>query len=161
MGGGSLHASDPALIRSLAEPRAGVTPYFVGCDEWGFDAWTHNACHIRVGVTDDLAKVAFAYRKSLPNPLTGKNVLVYEYVNKVGTISTKVLVSAGKHTERMIPEGTKVLRIFSEREPCKHCFNYIEKVFPTSQITYLFPYRDKATRVPTYIIQSIFKKMGL
>ena len=82
-----------------------------------------------------------------------------EYVTKDGTLATKALLSNGRHTERMIDEGSKVLRLFSERQPCRNCFNFIERAFPTAEVNYLFPYMDKATRTPTYAIQSFFGKI--
>jgi hypothetical protein len=100
-----------------------------------------------------------AFRKGLANPLTGRNVMVVEYVAQDGSLATKALLSNGRHTERMIEEGTQVLRIFSERQPCTNCFNFIERAFPTAEVNYLFPYMDKATRTPTYAIQSFFGKI--
>jgi hypothetical protein len=133
--------------------------YFVGSSDWGFSVWAHNACYQRVGVSHDLAQIALEYRRELPNPLTGRNVMVLEYVTKDGTIATLPFVSNGRHTERMIEEGTNVLRIFTERQPCTNCFNFIERAFPTAEVNYLFPYMDKATRMPTYAIQSFFGKI--
>jgi intein/homing endonuclease len=135
--------------------------YFVGREEWGFSVWAHNACYQQVGVSNDLAQQALAYRKGLANPLTGRNVMVLEYVTEDGTLATKPFLSNGRgvHTERMIDEGTKVLRIFTERQPCRNCFNFIERAFPTAEVNYLFPYMNKATRMPTYAIQSFFGKI--
>jgi hypothetical protein len=133
--------------------------YFVGSREWGFGVWVHNACYQRVGLSNDLAQEALEFRKGLTNPLTGRNVMVVEYVTEDGSLATKAFLSQGRHTERMIEEGAQVLRIFSEREPCANCFNFIERAFPTAEVNYLFPYMDSATRTPTYAIQSFFGKV--
>lgn len=133
--------------------------YFVGSGEWGFGVWVHNAYYQRVPLSNDLAQQALEYRKSLANPLTGRNVMVIEHVTEDGTLATKVFLSRGRHTERMIEEGTQVLRIFTERQPCGNCFNFIERAFPTAEVNYLFPYMNKATRTPTYAIQSFYGKV--
>lgn len=134
--------------------------YFVGGALWGWDVWVHNASYQRVSATNDLAQIAADYRKNLVNPYTGRNIMVYEYIDEAGNLAVSALmISRGKHTEKMIPEGTLVTRIFSESEPCRACNNHLEKLFPTAHIEYLFPYHNKATRVPSHAIKSYYKKL--
>jgi len=104
--------------------------------------------------------MAADYRKEPVNPYTGRNIMVYEYIDEAGNLAVSApMIIRGKHNEKMIPEGTLVTRSFTEREPCRVCNNHLEEQFPTAQIEYLFPYQIKTTRVQSHAIKSYYKKL--
>lgn len=111
--------------------------YFVGCDEWGFSVWAHNACVAMIPVNWDgmfvlsrgveLAQAAWNWRVGRIAHSNDRGE------NNVASVTTMTnphpqhFGSAGKtHSEQKIinvlkntpPNKRNVIDIFSERHPC-------------------------------------------
>ena len=101
----------------------------------------------------DLSKMAYEYRAN-NNIGNGRNVAVFEYLDKNGEWAFEIAHSKGKHSERIIIDSLKnkgiedwqVNRIYSELEPCTipggKCKQYISLHFPDAEVTYSFEYGD-------------------
>jgi RHS repeat-associated protein len=158
----SSHDGRTVEVESVAETGETVTvynvsladyhTYFVGCDEWGFSVWAHNAClvlkQVQPGDTDAgmaYAIQAWVYRagRSLPNAGSQPNLTYWQSGgHNIGYIATKnlpgnrIYVSGrtGDSEQQMradprlsgVPTTDQVISIFTERSPCPVCLPMLE-----------------------------------
>lgn len=116
--------------------------YFVGCDEWGFSVWAHNACLVLQQITAadaagmGYAQGAWAYRMGnrAVNPgLTPVNRAYWAAGgHNIGYVTTTrqqygPYSSGAQHTEPTmiaaltplgVPATQPIVSMFSERSPC-------------------------------------------
>lgn len=103
----------------------------------------------------DLARAALEHRRTTGIGRNG-NVVVVEY-DLNGTLHVEAFDSVGgggRHAEFIardsLPEGARVTRLFTERQPCQllipNCDRMLARDFPNAEITYLVEYGDAASR---------------
>jgi hypothetical protein len=140
--------------------------YFVGCDEWGFDVWAHNACVGINPVTDGYSTAApMANRlgvllrnralthRIVHNVSPGRNVAVVLY-RRDGKLYTRAFVSQGAgpnshHSTHPETIGLRQLRregissrdivaVYTDRAPCRGCNIELRRFGLTDRNTQVF-----------------------
>jgi len=101
------------------------------------------------------------------------NVVAFEYeMEGVRTARAVHTVGrSGRHSEFLavrdfLPEGAKITRLFTERQPCQlpipNCDRMLSRLAPDAEVTYLVEYGDKASRASgNAALMKILKELGL
>lgn len=99
----------------------------------------HNARYQRVSATNDLAQIAADYRKNLVNPYTGRNIMVYEYIDEARNLAVSApMISRGKHTEKRSQKALLSLEFSRKGKRVERAITTWKNCFPmlTSNISF-------------------------